>query len=72
VDRVFTFGPNMLHLQQALPRERAAGHYATRAELARAVLAELRGGDVVTVKASVPSNFPELVQILVRAADRRG
>jgi UDP-N-acetylmuramoyl-tripeptide--D-alanyl-D-alanine ligase len=64
VDRVFTLGRQMAHMQQALPARMAAGHFVTKQRLVDALLEELRAGDVVTVKASVPLKFGTIVQRL--------
>jgi UDP-N-acetylmuramoyl-tripeptide--D-alanyl-D-alanine ligase len=69
VDLVFTFGPEMFHLHNALPRQTAAGHFSDRDALLDALLSDLREGDVVTVKSSIPSRFDLLVEALRRAAD---
>jgi UDP-N-acetylmuramyl pentapeptide synthase len=69
IERVHTLGQQMLHLYRALPPSIAAGHHASRKELVAAVLASLRDGDVLTVKASVPSGFGMVVQELKKAAD---
>lgn len=64
VDRVYTSGTEIVHLYKALPPELQAGHFKDRDELARALAADLRPGDVVTVKASVPSRFDYIVGYL--------
>ncbi len=71
VDQIYTYGGEMLHLQKALPSEMAAGSHETREDLVAAVISSLRQGDVITVKASMPSGFDKVVKMLKEAADRR-
>ena len=52
VDLVFTAGPEMRALYDALPAKRRGGHAATAAEMAKLVAARLKPGDVVMVKGS--------------------
>jgi UDP-N-acetylmuramoyl-tripeptide--D-alanyl-D-alanine ligase len=68
VDRVFTLGKQMALLHTALPAEMAAGHFDDKQTLVDALVRELRDGDVVTVKASVPSRFDHIVRMLKREA----
>ena len=63
-DRVITSGAEALHLQEALPSAMAAGHFDHHDELVPALLAELRTGDVVTIKASGPARFDRIVKLL--------
>lgn len=57
VDLVFTAGPGMAALWQALPREKRGAHAADSAALAPLLRAALRAGDVVTVKGSAGSRM---------------
>ncbi len=76
VDLVFTAGPNMAHLDEALPEPMRAGRAASAAELAPQVAAAVRPGDVITVKGSLGSAMAVVVDALLamnsalpRAAD---
>jgi UDP-N-acetylmuramoyl-tripeptide--D-alanyl-D-alanine ligase len=68
VDLVFTVGPEMEHLDRALPSARRSGHAATSAELAPALAAALRPGDVVMVKGSLGSRMADIVKPLLKGA----
>jgi UDP-N-acetylmuramoyl-tripeptide--D-alanyl-D-alanine ligase len=68
VDRLYTFGSLMRHLRDAVPREIAAGHFTSREALMAALLADIQAGDVIAVKASMPSRFHEIVRGLRRVA----
>lgn len=50
VDRLFTWGPLMKHLHEAVPEERRGKHCETVPELYQAVREFLRPGDALTVK----------------------
>ncbi|MDO1559747.1 UDP-N-acetylmuramoyl-tripeptide--D-alanyl-D-alanine ligase [Brevundimonas sp. 2R-24] len=52
VDLVFTAGPLMRHLHEALPESRRGGWAETAAELAPLATAAVRAGDLVMVKGS--------------------
>ncbi len=67
VARVFTAGPLMRHLDQALPAALRGGWAETAAELAPLVQAELRRGDVVMVKGSNGSKASAVVAALKTA-----
>jgi UDP-N-acetylmuramyl pentapeptide synthase len=67
VDRVYTFGRWMAILQNALPEGIAAGHFTTHEELFTSLRADLHSGDVITVKASLPSRFGRLVNMFASA-----
>ncbi|HEX8102495.1 MAG TPA: Mur ligase family protein [Solirubrobacteraceae bacterium] len=67
VDRVYTVGPMMKHLHQALPADVAAGHFDDQFALLTDLVADVRPGDVVTIKASVPSRLNRMVAKLVQA-----
>ena len=68
IDLVFTVGPNMRALHDALPAKRRGGHAATAAEMTVIIAARLRAGDVVTVKGSYGSRMREVVARLAAAA----
>lgn len=52
IDRVYSFGPLMRHLQDALPEDRRAYHDDDTFAVADAVIADLRPNDVVFIKGS--------------------
>lgn len=68
VDCVYTFGPKMEHLHRALPAQLGGGHFQDKNALFDAVLPTLSPGDVITIKASMPSRFAELIRMFRRAA----
>ncbi len=64
VDLVFTAGPLMRHLHDALPAERRGRHADTAASLAPHVAAEARQGDMILVKGSAGSRMGAVVTAL--------
>jgi len=64
IDLVFTLGENMAHLSNALPENMRGAHCSTNDELVEQVLAALRGGDIIAVKASTPLRFVKVVDAL--------
>jgi UDP-N-acetylmuramoyl-tripeptide--D-alanyl-D-alanine ligase len=70
IDLVFTTGPEMLHLHRALTAsQRISGvHAEDRYQLVELLRQAIRSGDVITVKASVPSRFGYIVAELQRWA----
>jgi UDP-N-acetylmuramoyl-tripeptide--D-alanyl-D-alanine ligase len=66
IDLVFCAGPLMAALWQALPRARRGGYAQNAAELAPQVIAALRAGDAVMVKASAGSRMGTIVKALAR------
>ena len=68
IDLVFTAGPNMAHLHDALPKAMRADHAASAAELAPKVAAALASGDVVAVKGSFGSAMRTVVEALLAVA----
>ena len=68
IDRVFTAGPLMRHLQDALPAGMKGGHAGDSASLAPLVAASARPGDVVLVKGSAGSRMDIVVTALKERA----
>ncbi len=64
IDLVFTAGPQMAHLNAALPVAMRAGHAPESAALAPLVAASVRAGDVVSVKGSAGSRMQRVVDAL--------
>lgn len=64
IDAVYTCGPEMRHLHEALPQGVAAAHAVSSAELESDVLGAVRAGDAVMVKGSLGSRMGPLVQAL--------
>ncbi len=64
IDLVFTAGPEMARLAQALPRFMCGGHALDASGLAPLVSAAVRPGDVVCVKGSAGSRTGHVVQAL--------
>lgn len=65
VDLVFTCGPAMARLHDALPTAVRGGHGEDSAALATLVLDAVRPGDVVLVKGSLGSRMARIVKALV-------
>lgn len=70
-DLVFTAGPLMRALSDALPAARRGGWAATAAELAPMVAESIAGGDVVMVKGSNGSRASAIVEHLSRLGGAR-
>jgi UDP-N-acetylmuramoyl-tripeptide--D-alanyl-D-alanine ligase len=66
VDLVFCAGPLMASLWQALPSASRGGYANSAAELEPQVLAAIRSGDALMVKASAGSRMGPIVKALVR------
>jgi UDP-N-acetylmuramoyl-tripeptide--D-alanyl-D-alanine ligase len=66
IDLVYCAGPLMAALWQALPAARRGGYAKTAAELEPQVVAALRAGDALMVKASAGSRMGPIVKALVR------
>jgi len=71
VDQVFTSGPSMRHLYDALPESRRGGWAETSAKLAPLVVEALEPGDTVLVKGSLGSAMRHVIAALDAAADTR-
>jgi UDP-N-acetylmuramoyl-tripeptide--D-alanyl-D-alanine ligase len=67
VDLVFTVGPLMGHLHEALPQGQRGAHAETSDQLGPALLAAVRAGDTVLVKGSLGSRMGVLVEALLAA-----
>ncbi|MFZ1425921.1 MAG: UDP-N-acetylmuramoyl-tripeptide--D-alanyl-D-alanine ligase, partial [Geminicoccaceae bacterium] len=68
VDLVFTCGPNMARLHEALPESRRGAHATDSAALARTVMEALRPGDVLLVKGSLGSRMARIVDALTEGS----
>ncbi len=64
IDLVFTAGPAMAHLFDALPADMRGGHAADSTALKPLVTAAVRAGDVVAVKGSAGSRMGVVVEAL--------
>lgn len=64
IDCVFTAGPLMAHLHEALPPERRGRHFKDADEAATALGNEIHAGDVVMVKGSAGSRMGRVVKAL--------
>jgi UDP-N-acetylmuramoyl-tripeptide--D-alanyl-D-alanine ligase len=63
-DLLFTCGPEMRRLFDAVPAAMQAGHAPTSAELAPLVAAALRPGDAILVKGSLGSRMARIIAAL--------
>jgi UDP-N-acetylmuramoyl-tripeptide--D-alanyl-D-alanine ligase len=64
IDYVFTAGPLMRHLADALPATRRGGHAESAADLAKLVSYSIGPGDIVLVKGSAGSRMGAVVAAL--------
>lgn len=64
IDLLFTCGPQMKHLFDAVPKARRGVHTATSEELKKSLLHSVRADDVVVVKGSLGSRMGLLVNAL--------
>ncbi|OIR09983.1 UDP-N-acetylmuramoyl-tripeptide--D-alanyl-D-alanine ligase [mine drainage metagenome] len=71
IDILFTAGPLMRRLHDALPADRRGGHAENAAASASQVIAALRAGDVVVVKGSAGSRMGLVVKALEEEAAAR-
>lgn len=69
VDLVFTCGPMMSHLHDALAAHLTGGHAINSAGLAPMVVSAVRGGDAVVVKGSAGSKMGVVVEALRALGD---
>jgi UDP-N-acetylmuramyl pentapeptide synthase len=69
LDRVYTAGPGMRHLYDALPSERRGPHVADAAQLLPVIEAELRPGDTLLVKGSLGMRMGRIVEALLTRAE---
>lgn len=65
IDLVFTAGPMMAELFDALPKPKRGGHAANSGEILPVVSATVRAGDVITVKGSLGSRMKPVVDALL-------
>jgi UDP-N-acetylmuramoyl-tripeptide--D-alanyl-D-alanine ligase len=72
VDLVFTCGPHMARLFEALPRARRGGHAPASDALVALVRGGVRAGDVVLVKGSLGSRMAPIVEALLAMGDPAG
>lgn len=72
VDLVFTCGPNMRRLHDALPHARRGAHAANSDALLPLVQAALRAGDAVVVKGSLGSRMGRIVDALLAPSRQKG
>jgi UDP-N-acetylmuramoyl-tripeptide--D-alanyl-D-alanine ligase len=63
--KVYTAGPAMRHLHEALPPERRGRHVADAGELVPLLQAELRPGDTLLVKGSLGMRMGRIVEALL-------
>ena len=64
IDLVFTAGPLMRHLFDALPPERRGGHAGDSDALVTLLAPALKGGDVVMIKGSAGSRMGRIIEKL--------
>ncbi len=64
IDLVFTAGPEMAHLAEALPKPLRGGHAADSSALAMLLISAVHPGDVITVKGSLGSRMAGVVEAL--------
>jgi UDP-N-acetylmuramoyl-tripeptide--D-alanyl-D-alanine ligase len=65
IDLVYSCGPMMAHLHEALPSGKRGAHEADSAALAPVVRRAVRAGDVVLVKGSLGSRMAPVVEALM-------
>ncbi|MDJ0948244.1 MAG: UDP-N-acetylmuramoyl-tripeptide--D-alanyl-D-alanine ligase [Alphaproteobacteria bacterium] len=66
LDRVYTAGPQMARLHEALPEDVRGAHGTDSAAIAAVVATEVRSGDVVMVKGSLGSRMRLVVEALAQ------
>ena len=67
IDLVYTAGPLMRHLYDALPKEMRGGHADSSKDLAPVLAAAVQPGDIIAVKGSHSSRMDVVVNTLVNA-----
>ncbi len=72
IDKVYTAGPAMRHLHDALPSARCGAHVGDAAELVPLLEAELRPGDTLLVKGSLGMRMGHIVEALLTWAEPAG
>jgi UDP-N-acetylmuramoyl-tripeptide--D-alanyl-D-alanine ligase len=65
VELVFTAGPHMAQLRDALPETMRGGHAASAEDLVPRIVGAVRPGDVITVKGSLGSAMAVIVDALL-------
>jgi UDP-N-acetylmuramoyl-tripeptide--D-alanyl-D-alanine ligase len=70
VDRLFTCGPLMRNLFDAVPKNLRGAHVENSAALAPVVAAAIAGGDAILVKGSLGSGMKRVIEAIDRAACR--
>jgi UDP-N-acetylmuramoyl-tripeptide--D-alanyl-D-alanine ligase len=70
INRVYTAGPAMRHLHDALPPASRGAHVGDAAELVPLLEAELRPGDTLLVKGSLGMRTGRIVEALLARAER--
>ena len=70
IDRVYTAGPAMRHLHDALPSARRGAHVDDAAALLPVIEAELRPGDTLLVKGSLGMRMGRIVEALLTRPSR--
>ena len=71
IDRVYTAGPAMRHLHDALPSARRGAHVDDAADLLSVLRAELRPGDTLLVKGSLGMRTGRIVEALLARDEPR-
>lgn len=70
IDRVYCCGPLMRALWEALPESMRAQHAERSSDLIAPLCADVRAGDIITVKGSLGSNMAPIVRALDSLAAR--
>lgn len=71
-DLVFTVGPNMQYLQEALPKDKRGGHTALSSDAGAIIAERLKSGDVILVKGSRGTRMEQIVQYLLQHGSTAG
>lgn len=70
IDMVFCCGPLMAHLYENLPSSMQGGYAPTSLDLIPLVLNEIKGGDIISVKASLGTRVKPIVDALLEEQKR--